>query len=128
MHTETETLKLKNILQNNDLCQRHHRNKDAETIYNNTKCTHSITFTQLQERNQRSIDAQEIPTQLEKKASKIGRCKKNYNNTEICQSSNYLHTETETMKLKKFDDSNIENPVNIARNLKDILQNNDLCP
>ena len=30
------------------------------------------------------------------------------------------------MKLKKFDDTNIENPVNNARNLKDILQNNDL--
>ena len=28
------------------------------------------------------------------------------------------------MKLKKFDDTNIENPVNNARNLKDILQNN----
>ena len=24
-----------------------------------------------------------------------------------CQSSNYSHTETETMKLKKFDDTNI---------------------
>ena len=32
------------------------------------------------------------------------------------------------MKLKKFDDTNIENPVNNARNLKDILQNNNLCP
>ena len=41
---------LKYILQNNDLCQKHHRNKDGETIYNNTKCTHSITLTQLQER------------------------------------------------------------------------------
>ena len=51
-----------------------------------------------------------------------------YNNTKICQSSNDLHTETETMKSKKFDDTNIENPVNNARNLKDILQNNDLCP
>ena len=30
------------------------------------------------------------------------------------------------MKLKKFDDTNIENTVNNARNLKDILQNNDL--
>ena len=30
------------------------------------------------------------------------------------------------MKIKKFDDTNIENPVNNARNLKDILQNNDL--
>ena len=30
------------------------------------------------------------------------------------------------MKLKKFYDTNIENPVNNARNLKDILQNNDL--
>ena len=28
------------------------------------------------------------------------------------------HTETETMKLKKFDDTNIENPLNNARNLK----------
>ena len=56
---------LKDILQNNDLCQKHHRNKDAQTIYNNTKCTHSIALTQLQERHQRSIDAQEIPTQLE---------------------------------------------------------------
>ena len=54
------------ILQNNDLCQKHHRNKDAETIYNKTKCTHSITLTQLQERHQRSTDAQEMPTQLEK--------------------------------------------------------------
>ena len=43
-----------------------------------------------------------------------------YNN-EICQSSNYLHTETETIILKKFDDTNIENPVNNARNLKDVL-------
>ena len=48
------------------------------------------------------------------------------NNTEVFQSSNYLHTETEAMKIKKFDDTNIENPVNNARNLKDILQNNDL--
>ena len=48
------------------------------------------------------------------------------NNTEVCQSSNYLHTETEAMKIKKFDDTNIENPVNNARNQKDILQNNDL--
>ena len=62
---------LKDILQNNDLCQNYHRNKDAETIYKNTKCTHSITLTQLQERHQSSTDAQEIPTQLEKKASKI---------------------------------------------------------
>ena len=31
------------------------------------------------------------------------------------------------MKLQKFDDINIENPVNNTRNLKDILQNNDLC-
>ena len=30
------------------------------------------------------------------------------------------------MKLKKFDDTNIDNPVNNARNLKDILQNNFL--
>ena len=30
------------------------------------------------------------------------------------------------MKLKKFDDTNIENPVNNARNLKDILQNNHM--
>ena len=30
------------------------------------------------------------------------------------------------MKLKKFDYTNIENPVNNARNLKDILQNKDL--
>ena len=30
------------------------------------------------------------------------------------------------MKLKKFDDTNIENPVNNARNLKDILQNNNM--
>ena len=30
------------------------------------------------------------------------------------------------MKLKKFDDTNIENPVNNARNLKDIFKNNDL--
>ena len=48
---------LKDILQNNDLCQKHYRDKDAETIYNNTKCTHSITLTQSQERHQRSIDA-----------------------------------------------------------------------
>ena len=34
-----------------------------------------------------------------------------------------LHTE---MKLKKFDDTNIENPVNNARNLKDISQNNNM--
>ena len=32
---------------------------------------------------------------------------------------NYLHIETQTMKLKKFDDTNIQNPVNNARNLKD---------
>ena len=31
------------------------------------------------------------------------------------------------MKLKKFGDTNIENPVNISRNLKDILQNNHIC-
>ena len=31
------------------------------------------------------------------------------------------------MKLQKFDDINIKNPVNKTRNLKDILQNNDLC-
>ena len=37
------------------------------------------------------------------------------------------HVETETMKLKKFDDTNIENHVNNTRNLKYILQNNDLC-
>ena len=37
-----------------------------------------------------------------------------------CQSWNYSHTETEIMKLKKFDDANIENPVNNARNMKDI--------
>ena len=30
------------------------------------------------------------------------------------------------MKLKKFDDTNIENPVNNVRNLKDILQNNNM--
>ena len=36
------------------------------------------------------------------------------------------HTETKTMKLKKFDDTNIENPVNNARNLKDILQSNNI--
>ena len=30
------------------------------------------------------------------------------------------------MKLKKFDDTNIENLVNNARNQKDILQSNDL--
>ena len=30
------------------------------------------------------------------------------------------------MKLKKFDDTNIENLVNNARNQKDILQNNDI--
>ena len=30
------------------------------------------------------------------------------------------------MKLKKFDDTNIENSVNNARNLKDILQNNHM--
>ena len=30
------------------------------------------------------------------------------------------------MKLKKFDDTSIENPVNNARNLKDILQNNHM--
>ena len=41
-----------------------------------------------------------------------------------CQSSIYLYTETKTMRLKRFDDTNIENPVNNARNLKDILQNN----
>ena len=52
--------------------------------------------------------------------------KKIYNNTEICQLSNYSHTEIETMKLKKFDDTNIENTENNASNLKDILQNNDL--
>ena len=40
--------------------------------------------------------------------------------TTTCQSSNYVHIETKTMKLKKFDDTNIENPVNNARNLKDI--------
>ena len=51
---------------------------------------------------------------------------KKKNNTEVCQISNYLHTETEAMKIKKFDDTNIENPVNNARNQKDILQNNDL--
>ena len=56
----------------------------------------------------------------------IKDAKKFYNNTEICQSSNYLHTETETMKLRKFDYTNIENPVNNASSLKDILQNNDL--
>ena len=33
------------------------------------------------------------------------------------------HTETKTMK---FDDTNIENPVNNARNLKDILQSNNI--
>ena len=53
--------------------------------------------------------------------------KKMYNNTEICQLSNYSHTEIETMKLKKFDDTDIENPVNNARNLKYILQNNHIC-
>ena len=42
------------------------------------------------------------------------------------ESSNYSHTETETIKWKKFDDTNIENPVNNARNLKDILQTNNL--
>ena len=36
-----------------------------------------------------------------------------------CQSRNYSHTETETIKWKKFDDTNIENPVNNARNMKD---------
>ena len=56
------------------------------------------------------------------------KVQKNYNNTEICQSSNYLHIETETLKLQKFDDTNTEDPVNNARNLKNILQNNDLCP
>ena len=30
------------------------------------------------------------------------------------------------MKLQKFDDTNIENPVNNARNLKDILQSNNI--
>ena len=30
------------------------------------------------------------------------------------------------MKLQKFDDTNTENPVNNVRNLKDILQNNDI--
>ena len=32
----------------------------------------------------------------------------------------YLHTETETIKFKKFHDTNIENPANNARNMKDI--------
>ena len=50
------------------------------------------------------------------------KMQKNYNNTEICQASNYLHTETETLKLQKFDDINIENPVNNARNLKIIYK------
>ena len=30
------------------------------------------------------------------------------------------------MNLKKFEDTNIENLVNNARNLKDILQNNNM--
>ena len=30
------------------------------------------------------------------------------------------------MKLKKLDDTNIDNPVNNARNLKHILQNNNM--
>ena len=30
------------------------------------------------------------------------------------------------MKWKKFDNTNIENPVNNTRNLKDILQHNDM--
>ena len=32
----------------------------------------------------------------------------------------------QTIKLKTFDDTNIENPVKNARNLNDISQNNNL--
>ena len=66
----------KDISDNNDLCQRHNRSKDAKTVYNNTTCTNSITLTQLQKRNQRSIDAKETPTQLEKRHQRFEDAKK----------------------------------------------------